>query len=248
MKVKEVLSGIVIVAVVFAVVFGVYSGAKKKSHRDLAKRIAELSPRGGPPETVEGLSKAIALYEDQITLNLKEGVQTASYWKILATRYIDKKLYNEALKALERAVYYNNEDPTLFYLTGLSAGVVAKSSLDFPGTEENLQMRYFTLAEQAYLRSIELDPDYPKPRYGLGILYSFELGRPLEALPHLEHYAELLPRDMNALFALARVYYQTGNNERALEIYDRIIREAKDQNQKAEAQKNREFILEMNNG
>ncbi|MDR2304465.1 MAG: tetratricopeptide repeat protein [Treponema sp.] len=248
MKVKEVLSGIVIVAVVFAVVFGVYSGARKKSHRELAKRIAELSPKGGPPETIEGLSKAIALYEDQIALNLKEGVQTATYWKILATRYIDKKLYNEALKALEQAVYYNNEDPTLFYLTGLSAGVVAKSSLDFPDTEENLRIRYFTLAEQAYLRSIELDPDYPKPRYGLAILYSFELGRPLEALPHLEHYAELLPRDMNALFALARVYYQTGNNERALEIYDRIVREARDQNQKAEAQKNREFILEMNNG
>jgi tetratricopeptide (TPR) repeat protein len=251
MKIKETFLGIVVLLIIAGMVVVVYRYESGKTHRDLAKRIAELSPRGGPPETIEGLRAAIAAYEDQIERNVREGAQAGVYWKILATRLADRKMHKDALDALERAISYNAEDPTLFYLTGLSAAIMAASSRDFPGGSAPPgaeQDTYFALAESAYLRAINLDPAYARPRYGLGILYVFELDRPAEAIPHLTRYLELMSSDFDAMFALARAYYVTGNNAAALELYDRILSRTKDQSRKAEAQRNKEIVLGQSYG
>jgi tetratricopeptide (TPR) repeat protein len=245
-KIKDLVLGLLVLLIIGFLVLVVYRYEAGKTHRDLAKRIAELSPRGGPPETIDGLRAAIAAYEDQIELNVKEGAQTGVYWKILATRLADRSMHRDALEALEKAIYYNAEDPTPFYLTGLSAAIVAKSSLDFPGGSgppAAEKEKYFALAESAYLRAIELDPAYAKPRYGLGILYIFELDRPADAIPHLTRYLELMSSDVDAMFALARAYYVTENYDGAIELYDRILSKTKDRNRKAEAQNNKEFIM-----
>jgi tetratricopeptide (TPR) repeat protein len=241
-KIKDFITGILVIVLLGGGVFWVYRHEKNKTHEALAKRIAELSPRGGPPETIEGLKAAIALYEAQIELNVKEGAQTGSYWKILAVRLADKGMHQDALSALERALYYNAEDPTLFYLTGVSAATAAKAALGFSNNKESGKEHYFALAETAYLRSLEIDSEYPKPMYGLGVLYVFELDRPAEAVPYLEHYLKQLSGDISAMFVLARAYYMTGNNEGAVELYDRIISRTKDQKIKAEAQNNRDYI------
>ncbi|MDR1419359.1 MAG: tetratricopeptide repeat protein [Treponema sp.] len=242
---KDIVTGIIAVAVIGLGIYGFYRYDKSKSHGDLARRIAEISPRGGPPETIEGLKAAIALYEGQIELNIKEAGQTGVYWKILATRYADRGMHSDALYALEQAIRYNAEDPALYYLTGVSAAIAAKSSLDFPGAGggEASRVRYFALAEDAYRRAIALDESYARPRYGLGILYVFELERPAEAIPHLERYLQLMSSDVNAMFALARAFYETGRNTMALELYDRIISVTKDQAVREEARKNREIVL-----
>jgi tetratricopeptide (TPR) repeat protein len=245
-KIKDVVLGLLVLLIIAFLVIVVYRYESGKTHRDLAKRIAELSPRGGTPETIEGLRAAIAAYEAQIELNVKEGAQTGVYWKILATRLADKSMHRDALEALEKAIYYNAEDPTPFYLTGLSAAITAKSSLDFPGgsgAPGEGREKYFALAESAYLRAIELDGDYAKPRYGLGILYVFELDRPAEAIPHLARYLELMSTDVDAMFALARAYYVTENYNGAIELYDRILSRTKDRDRKAEAQNNKEFVM-----
>jgi tetratricopeptide (TPR) repeat protein len=238
---KDTIIGILVIALLGAGIYGVYRFDKDRTHRELAKRIAELSPRGGPPETIEGLKAAISAYEDQIELNLKEGAQTGVYWKILASRYADRSMHRDALAALERALYFNAEDPTLFYLTGVSAAVVAKSALGF--SDDTERKRYFDLAESAYLRAIELDESYAKPRYGLGILYVFELNRPAGAIPHLSRYLELMSSDIGAMFALARAYYMTENYTQAIELYDRIISRTRDADIKAEAQNNKEIVM-----
>ncbi|MDR2158739.1 MAG: tetratricopeptide repeat protein [Treponema sp.] len=250
LKVKEALKGIVIVLVIAAGIWVFFRYQHGKAHRDLAKKIAELSPGGGPPETIEGLRAAIAAYEEQIELNVKEGAQTGVYWKILATRLADRGMHRDALDALERAIYFNGEEPTLFYLTGISAAVAAKSSLDFPGVKngEDARNRYFALAESAHLRAIELDPGYSRPRYAIGILYVFELDRPAEAIPHLRRYLELMSTDTDAMFTLARAYYVTGDTQSAVELYDRIITTTKDKTKKEEALRNREFVLGQNYG
>jgi tetratricopeptide (TPR) repeat protein len=242
---KETLLGIIVLMAMAAAGFGIYQHEKGKTHRDLTRKIRELSPKGGPPETIEGLKTAISAYEKQIELNVKEGAQTGVYWKILATRYADRGMHEDALNALEKALRFNAEDPTLFYLTGVSAGVVAKSSIGFPGAPsmKESQARYFSLAESAYRRAIEIDPSYSKPRYGLGVLYVFELDRPAEAIPHLTRYLELMSSDINAMFALARAYYVTGNSRDSVELYDRIISRTKDPKIKAEAQNNKEIVL-----
>jgi tetratricopeptide (TPR) repeat protein len=246
-NVKGAFLGILAVIIVVGGITALYQYEQRDKNRTLAKRIAELSsPRGGPPDTVEGLRAAIAAYEDAIEQYVRDAAQTGTYWKILAIRLTDKGMHREALDALERALQYNAEDATVFYLTGVSAVIVAKASVDpraRQGTQQSERDRYLAMAEQAFRRSIELDSAYAKPRLELGILYMIDLDRNAEAVPHLEKYMELMPRSVDGMFALARAYYMTENYEKAVELYDRILVTTKDAAKKAEAQNNRDYIL-----
>ena len=242
---KEILLGIFVILVFGWLVTYIYRYETKRTNKELAKRITELSPRGGPPETIDGLMQAIAIYEDQIERNVREGAQTGVYWKILATRLSDKGLHNDALDALERAIYYNSEDPILFYLTGVSAANIAKSKVGFTANAEREKEHFYRLSENSYLRALELDVTYTKAMYGLGILYVFELDRPQDALVHLERYLQIQKSDISAMFVLARAYFMTENFPKAADMYDRIASLSKDNKIKEEALKNRDIIMEI---
>ncbi|MDR2135049.1 MAG: tetratricopeptide repeat protein [Treponema sp.] len=247
MKLKRgTVLGAAAVLAVAGLVLGVYLAERQKSRYELARRIAELSPRGGIPATVEGLRAAIAIYEEAVEEHVRDAAQTGTYWKILAVRLADKGMHRDALDALDMAIRYNGEDPTLFYLAGVSAANVAKNALGFATPQAGFQAeqaQYYARAERAYTRAIELDNANAKPRYGLGILYTFELERPAEAVPHLERYLELMSRDTDAMFALARAYYMTGDYEKAVDLYDRIVVSTKDTAKQAEARSNRDYVL-----
>jgi tetratricopeptide (TPR) repeat protein len=247
-RIKDTTLGILVFLIIAALVLVIYKWEKDKGHSYLAKRISVLSAKGGPPETIEGLKAAIAAYEEQIELNVKEGAQTGVYWKILAIRQADKGMHRDALDSFERALYYNAEDPTIFYLTGESATIVAASTLGFQGNSAAEKEKYSALAESAYLRAIQLDPTYAKPRLGLGVLYTFDMDRPDEAVVHLERYVQLMPNDLKGMFVLARAYYMTGNYEPALEMYDRIISKTKDEKVRTEAQGNKNIIWGLMDG
>jgi len=239
---KEIISAILVVAVLGMVFYLVYQHVNTKTHRDLAKRIMELSPKGGPPETIDGLRKAIALYEDQIERNVREGAQTGVYWKILAIRLADKKMHNDALKAFERAIYYNTEDPTIYYLTGVSAASAAKSIIGFSTGDQKEKDKLYKLSENSYLRAMDIDITYTKPMYGIAILYIFELDRPQDAIPYLERYLKISGSDISAMFVLARAYYSTEKYSEAAELYDKIISRTKDKKIKEEAQNNKDMV------
>ena len=239
---KEFIAAILILAAVGSLIYFMYQRGSTKTNRELARRMAEISPRGGPPETIDGLRKAIALYEDQIERNVREGAQTGVYWKILGTRLAEGKMHNDALLAFERAIYYNSEDPVLYYLTGVSAGAVAKSFIGASSDSERQRDHYYNLAESAYLRALELDATYTRSMYGLGVLYVFELDRPQDGIVQLERYLQILPADTSAMFILAAAHYLLENFSRAVDLYDRIIDRTKDKKIKEEAQNNRDHI------
>ena len=241
-KLKEIIVGIFVLGALVSLVYFLFQYDKSKTNRELAKRIAELSPRRGPPETIEGLRQAIALYEAQIERNVREGAQTGVYWKILGIRLADGKMHNDALAAFERAIYFNAEDPVIFYLTGVSAGITAKSIVGFSADKEKEREHFYKLSESAYLRSLELDDTYTKPMYGLGVLYVFELNRPAEAIPYLERSLKIQSSDIPAMFVLAGAYDMTRNFSQAVEVYDRIISRTKDKGVKQEAQKFKDII------
>jgi len=244
-KVKDAIMGILVICIIAAAALSLYKCEKDKGGRELARRISALSSRGGSvPETIEGLKEAIALYEEQIEQHVKNGAQTGVYWKILAIRLADRGMHRDALDAIERAIYYNSGDPTLFYLTGEYASVAAASTLNFSPNSGAEREQFTGLAESAYLRSIQLDPLYARPCVGLGILYTFDLGRPDEAIPYLERYLELTSNNTEGMFVLARAYFMTGDYDSAVRIYERIISRSKDQRVKENAQNN---IAEIQN-
>jgi tetratricopeptide (TPR) repeat protein len=244
-RVKDAIISLFVVVSFGAIIIMVYHFEMEKGHRDLAKRIVGLSSKGGPPETIDGLKQAIALYEKQIELNVKMGAQTGVYWKILAIRLAGKGMHMDALQAFDRALYYKGDDPTLFFLTGESASIAAANTLNFKDNSDFERERLQNLAESAYLRAIELDPTYAKPKLGLGILYTFDMDKPEAALPHLDRYMQINSGDIRGMFVAARAYYMAENFDRAVELYERIIYRTKDPKVKAEAQNNIAFIRDM---
>ncbi len=241
-KRKPVLIIVLLVLIVGGLGFGAWRLLRPNS---LADRIVELGPGGAPPETIEGLRRAIDSYEARLEERVKISAQAGIYWKILSVRYMDRKMFGEALESLESAISYFPEDATLHYLTGVSAGVLAKSSLDFSGTGSSRERdRLYALAESGYKRAIELDPTYARPLYGLGVLYVFELSRPTEAIPYLERFLALRTKDTDAMFVLARAYYVGARAEDSLALYDRILKSSVDAGKKAEAESNKKIVLE----
>jgi tetratricopeptide (TPR) repeat protein len=248
-RIKEYVLGFLVIILIGAA-FGGFQIYKKQSGRNrLASQIADLSPRGGPPETIEGLREAIALYEDMIEEQVSTAVKTGVYWKILASRLQDQQLYNEAFKALEQALYYTPDDPSLHYSTGLVAAILAQNSHDFSGAGSNTgRDRYYRLSEEAYLRAIAMDERYTRPRYGLAVLYVFDLDRPAEAIPHLQSYLEIQTRDTDAMFILARAYYVLERYQDALDLYDKILSLTKEPQRRREAENNKRQVLEASYG
>jgi tetratricopeptide (TPR) repeat protein len=242
MKIKEWVQGILIVAIICSLVLFLYNHERNKGNRELAKRIMELSPRGGLPEGIDGLKAAIAVYEAQIERNVREGAQTGVYWKILGIRLADRGMHRDAVDAFERAIYYNAEDPALFALMGESASIAAASGV----TDPNERDRLLNIAESAYLRAIQLDAVYARPRIGLGILYTFDMeDRAADAITHLERYLDISHNNIQGMFTLARANYMTENYSRAIELYDRIIARTKDTKIKEQAQQNKEIIWDL---
>jgi tetratricopeptide (TPR) repeat protein len=242
---KDVIVGIIVIILIASFGMGFFGYTRNKRRDTLAKQIAALNPADGPPETIEGLRTAIHAYEAKIELHVKDAAQTGVYWKILAYRFQNRGLHGEALEALERAISYNPIDPALHYMVGVSAGIVAKSSLNFEGSLGNLTRdNYFTLSENGYLRAISLDERYVKPMYGLGVLYTVELDRPREAIPYLLRCLEISP-DADTMFVLARAYYMIESYQEAVAMYERIVEFTKDPDKQNEAQSNRQRVLDI---
>jgi len=245
---KGTIIKLAIVVLVIITAFSMYSRYQKnKAYGEQAERIYS-SGISNPPSSVEELKAAIAANEKKIEGYINDAAQTGIYWKLLASRLQDRGLHGEALQALQKAAYYYPEDPAVQYNIGLSAGIMAKASHALPGTENAEKEAYYSLSENAFLRAIELDSRYLRPKYGLGVLYVFELDRPEDAIPHLLKYLEISRSDIDTMFVLARAYYMIRNYKAAIDLYDRIITLTRDDQKRKDAQNNRQLVMEQMNG
>ena len=79
-----------------------------------------------------------------------------------------------------------------------------------------------TLATEYYEKALKLDPGDEGAQYNVIDLYMKEM-RYEEAIPLLEAYLEDTPEDSDYLQRLAESYRNIGENEKALELLDRLI-------------------------
>ena len=203
------------------------------------RRLQELEEGVSNPNTEAELKDAIRKYEKRVDdIMIAEG-RIGIWYKILGSRYMDQKMYKKALKAFQSALEYYPENPNLFYQVGLAASLTAKNALDFELTGTDIEKkRYFDLAASAYNRALEIDPKHSKAVYALSVLYIFELNRPAEAIPILEKIAEWEKKPIDHLFLLGAAYYMTGENEKAIAVYEHIIEISSSAEKKAKAESN----------
>ena len=139
------------------------------------------------PTTIEELKDAIKKYQERVADVQLAQSQIGIWYKILGTRYLDNKMYGEALKAFQEALTYYPDNQNLYYYVGVCAGYMSHAALDYNASGNNeVKYNYLKLAEEAYLRAIAIEDRYVRALYGLGVLYVFELDEPEKAIPHLE--------------------------------------------------------------
>ena len=228
--------------VIFAVLF--LCGCSKSSKTII--RMQKMEEGVGSPTTKEELQEAIKKYQDRVyDMQLAQG-QIGIWYKMLGTRYLDSKMYGEALKCFQKAIELYPDNQNLFYWVGVCAGYMAKASLDFEATGATTSQRYnyLRLAESAYLRAIELDERYGRALYGLAIIYIYELGEVEKGIPYLERFLDIEKRNTDAMFRLAEAYYLNYDFDKAADLYDRIISQTKDEKKKALAEQNKKTVLD----
>ena len=208
-------------------------------------RMQHLEEGVSSPNTVDELKDAIKKYEERVADIQLAQSQIGIWHKILATRYLDKKMYGEALKSFEKALEYYPQNQNLYYYVGLCAGYMSHTAMDFGATgSSEKRMNYLRLSEEAYRRAIEIEPRYARALYGLSVLYVFELGEDEKAIPLLETLLTIETKNIDAMFVLARAYYVTYEFDKAVSMYDQIISLTKSKERKAEAEANRQTVLD----
>ena len=197
------------------------------------------------PTTVEELKDAIKKYQERVADVQLAQSQVGIWYKILGTRYLDNKMYGEALKCFEEALKYYPDNQNLYYYVGVCAGYMSHAALDFNASGKNeVKYNYLKLAEEAYLRAISIEDRYVRALYGLGVLYVFELDEPEKAVPHLEKALSVDTKNLDTMFVLARAYYSSYEFDKAVEIYDRIIETTKSDDTKKTAEENKRLVLD----
>lgn len=218
------------------------------NYNNRIKRLQELEEGVSSPSTEAELKEAIKKYERRVDdIIIAEG-RIGVWYKMLGSRYMDKKMYKKALDCFKAALEYYPENQNIFYQVGLAASLVAKNALDFELTGTDIeQKRYYALAVSSYKRAIEIEPKYSKAISSLSVLYLFELDKPREAIPLLESVVAREQKPLQHLFLLARAYYMIGENEKAVSAYERIISLTGSADQKKEAENNIRHIKDMMN-
>jgi len=221
---------------IFLIVF--FPSCNSKS---FIQRVQEYEEGVSNPNTEAELKEAIKKYERRIEDIMVASERVGTWYKILGTRYVDKKMYKDALGCFQKAIEFYPENQNLYYRVGVCAAFMAKNSLDFE--DDGLEERYYKMAVKAYKRAIEIDANYSKAIYALAVLYVFELDMPEEAVSLLEKAIDGKMKPLEELFLLGRAYFMIGENEKAITTFQRIIDISGNEAQRKQAKENIDIIL-----
>jgi len=203
-------------------------------------RIAQMDGREGPPAQarISELEELVEEYAELAAEQVQTLSRTADTLKLLSQAYLQQRMFGPALETLEQAIFIEPENQTLHQLAGASAGFVAKAQ-----SNAAERRRYFDIAEFHYQRAVEFAPNFIDARYGLAVLYAFELDQPEKALPHLDAILARNELHVPSLFVLARANVQLGNVDAAIDAYDTIIEHAAEEQDRERARRNRQLLV-----
>ncbi|HUN64279.1 MAG TPA: protein kinase [Candidatus Sulfotelmatobacter sp.] len=153
-------------------------------------------------EAIDLAKRAIALKPDC------EGV-----YNVLGRVYFASGRFQEAAELREKAIEANGDDYNVF--------IPIVNALERLGRSTELQ-RYRELEMNALERQLELVPEDVRARSLLAADYA-NMGRPDDAVRHLEMTVALRPNDSNVLYNAACTYAVLGKKQEALDLLRRSL-------------------------
>lgn len=209
------------------------------------KRLQKMEEGVDSPTTIEEYREAIKKYEKRALDIQLANEQVGIWYKILGSRYLDKKMYGEAFKCYQKAIEFFPQNQNLYYWLGVCAGYMSKSALDYEAVADtSKKYNYLKLAESAYLEAIRIEPRYVRALYGLSVLYVFELDESDKAIPYLETLLTIDKGHTDAKFVLANAYYKAGDMQKAINLYEDIEKNSKNAEARAAASENKQQALD----
>ena len=97
-----------------------FGGCKKANKTIIRQQHLEEGVQN--PTSIEELKDAIKKYQNRVADIQLAQSQIGIWHKILGTRYLDNKMYGEALKSFQTALEYYPQNQNLYYYVGLCAG------------------------------------------------------------------------------------------------------------------------------
>lgn len=188
-----------------------------RARNELANRMAAEEGQTGNKERIFELKSDIRRIEREVEKTIESVRDKGTYWRLLGLKYMDYKMWGEAVSALDEAISIYPEQAYLLYNRALSIGQLYKTA----DTQEQ-RTAYLLRAEQGHRQAISIDPRFTPAMYALAILLVFEFENPLEAQGLLEDYLEIERSDIKARFLLARVHLELGDDDEALRLFEEI--------------------------
>ncbi|HBG65850.1 MAG TPA: hypothetical protein DDW78_05205 [Treponema sp.] len=212
------------------------------------KRMQRLEEGVSSPTTKEELAEAIKKYDARAMDLVSTQAQEGTWYKILGMRYLDEAMYGEAYECFQKALHFYPDNHNLYYYVGLCAAYIANSEMDFDGVGglegAARRMNYLKVSEESFQRSLQIEPKYYRSMYALGALYVFQLEQYDKAVPLLEQYLEVQKHEVKGMFILANAYFHQYEFDKAVELYDEIIRLNPSADKVADAQRNKKLVLD----
>ena len=175
-------------------------------------KIAEVSDSGGA-KTEEELLKEAEEYEKEINSQVNAGAKLGSVYESLGIKYAEKKSWEQSASNLEKALANGSDSGKVhFYLAASYANIAMNTN----------NSSYFEKAVFHYKKAIEKNPSDNDALYGLALTEFYGSGNREKGISAMKQAAESDERNMSARFALARMYYETGNTAEALSLYESI--------------------------
>lgn len=211
---------------------------------NLLERMAQMEEGVSPETLLEGdetygeLKSDIAKYRKILDSKVDAAEKLGTYYKLIGLKYIDYSMYGLALEAFQEALAIYPENPNVLYYAGMCSARLYKTE-----GSPSKSLDYLNQAVRYYEASIAANNRFSSPMYGLAVLYVYELNLPDLAIPLLEMYNSIQKSSMDGQFLMAAAYFASGDDDEAVEIYNRIIDRAEDPELQEAARTNRNEIL-----
>ena len=202
-------------------------------------RLRKLNTMNAIPDLLPLIeAKRFDEVEQLLLSNIERDKNNPNFWKLLASVYYNKKNYSLSLQCNQKALELDPSDFALMHQVGCDlleqndVGNAFKSfkyallaNPQFSNAHTKIgeiysRIKDFNKAEDAWNKAIEINPEDTLAITYLGINAVENLGNYQKAESYFKTALKYEPHDVQNCVNLASIYYEQGENDKSLEIFD----------------------------
>ena len=184
-------------------------------------------------DRIEEWEEQIKEYREVIDKKIKASIHLGRIHRKLGKSYAQIGSYEQCIRHLQKALEHGYLQADVFFSLGLCEGNLAQ--------RHNWDYQYTKKAERTFLKVINLDSQYDKAKFQLGLIYFFGFGKNntyrvldeyitvkqkdyrKKSLRLLQEYQASVEDDPKVYFALAKIYKITGKTGSAISEMQDLI-------------------------